>query len=51
MELIAKDLNIAGSTLRNLLSDSYKRLKVRNLTAAIIRARELGLITPLPPIS
>lgn len=50
MAMIAKELSIAGSTLRNLLSDSYKRLKVRNLAAAIIKARELGLITPMPPI-
>lgn len=49
MDRIAKELDIAGSTLRNLLSDSYKRLKVRNLAGAIIKARELGLITPLPP--
>jgi DNA-binding NarL/FixJ family response regulator len=49
MDKIAEELDIAGSTLRNLLSDSYKRLKVRNLAAAIIKARELGLITPLPP--
>lgn len=46
---LAKELNIASSTLRNLLSDSYRRLNVRNLTAAIVRARELGLITPFPP--
>lgn len=49
MDDLAKELKIAGSTLRNLLSDSYKRLQVRNLAAAIIKARELGLITPFPP--
>jgi DNA-binding NarL/FixJ family response regulator len=49
IEKLASELGVAGSTLRNLLSDSYKRLKVRNLAAAIIKARELGLITPLPP--
>jgi DNA-binding NarL/FixJ family response regulator len=49
MDALAKELNIVPSTLRNLLSDSYKRLKVRNLASAIGRARELGLITPYPP--
>ncbi len=49
MEDLAKELDIASSTLRNLLSDSYKRLNVRNLASAIGRARELGLITPFPP--
>lgn len=46
---IARKLGIASSTLRNLLSDSYRRLKVNNLAAAIIKARQLGLITPLDP--
>jgi len=49
MDDLAKELKIAGSTLRNLLSDSYRRLKVRNRTAAIAKARDLGLITPYPP--
>lgn len=48
-ELAAK-LNIAPSTVRNLLSSSYKRLRVNNMTAAIMKARELGLITPLDDI-
>jgi DNA-binding NarL/FixJ family response regulator len=46
---IARKLGIASSTLRNLLSDSYRRLKVNNLAAAIIKAHQLGLITPLDP--
>lgn len=48
-EQIAKRLGIANSTLRNLLSDSYKRLNVNNLAAAIIAARRFGFITPLDP--
>lgn len=44
---LAGKLNIAPSTVRNLLSSSYKRLRVNNMTAAILKARELGLITPL----
>ena len=48
-ERVAKQLGIADSTLRNLLSNSYKRLKVNNLTSAIIKARDLGLITPMEP--
>lgn len=43
---LATKLNIASSTVRNLLSSSYKRLRVNNMTAAILKARELGLITP-----
>jgi len=46
---IARKLGIANSTLRNLLSDSYRRLIVSNLAAALIKARQLGLITPLDP--
>jgi DNA-binding NarL/FixJ family response regulator len=46
---IARKLGIANSTLRNLLSESYRRLNVSNLAGAIIKARQLGLITPLDP--
>jgi DNA-binding NarL/FixJ family response regulator len=48
-EDIAKQMNIAPSTVRNLLSKAYRRLRVRNRTAAITRARQMGLITPYPP--
>lgn len=41
-------LNVAPSTLRNLLSKAYKRMKVSNRNAATEKARRLGLITPLP---
>lgn len=45
-EKIASLLNIAPSTARNLLSNAYLRLEVKNRTAAIEKARKLGLITP-----
>jgi DNA-binding NarL/FixJ family response regulator len=49
----ARQLNIAPSTVRNLLSTSYLRLGVRNCAAAVVKARQLGLITPFvgPPES
>ena len=48
VEQLAPKLNIAPSTLRNLLSNCYMRLQVRNRAAAVERARQLGLITPFP---
>lgn len=47
-EEMGRRLNIAPSTLRNLLSKAYRRLKVRNRLAATEKARKLGLITPYP---
>lgn len=44
---LATQLKIRSSTVRNLLSNSYKRLRVNNMTAAVLKARELGLITPM----
>jgi two-component system response regulator NreC len=44
---LAKQLEIANSTVRNLLSEAYVRLDVRNRAAAVAKARQLGLITPL----
>ncbi len=46
-ELAAK-MSIANSTVRNLLSQVYFRLGVKNLATAVLKARQLGLITPLP---
>jgi DNA-binding NarL/FixJ family response regulator len=46
---LAKQMNIAPSTLRNLLSDAYFRLHVHSRAAAIAKARQLGIITPYPP--
>ncbi len=48
-EELGDRLNVAPSTLRNLLSKAYKRLKVRNRVAATEKARRLGLITPTEP--
>jgi two-component system nitrate/nitrite response regulator NarL len=50
-EELAKKMSVAPSTVRNLLSKAYSRLHVPNRTAAIARARQLGLITPYPPDS
>jgi DNA-binding NarL/FixJ family response regulator len=44
-DTLARRLNISGSTLRNLLSNSYTRLGVRTRSAAIARARDLGILT------
>lgn len=43
---LAELMNIAPSTVRNLLSKAYKRLSVGNRSAATQKARDLGLITP-----
>ncbi len=48
---LAQRMAIGNSTMRNLLSGAYLKLKVRNRNAAVAKARQLGLITPeeLPP--
>jgi DNA-binding NarL/FixJ family response regulator len=46
---LASTLGIAQSTARNLLSGAYLRLGVRSRSAAIAKARHLGLITPPDP--
>lgn len=46
---LAQRMDIAQSTARNLLSGAYLRLGVRNRGAAVARARNLGLITPVDP--
>jgi DNA-binding CsgD family transcriptional regulator len=38
-------MGISGSTVRNLLSEAYKRLGVQTRMAAILKARELGILT------
>jgi two-component system nitrate/nitrite response regulator NarL len=43
---IAGCLDVAASTLRNLLSNAYLRLDVRTRAAAIVRLQQLGLIPP-----
>jgi len=46
---LAQMLSISNSTVRNLLSSLYLRLGVHSRTAAVEKAREMGLITPRPP--
>jgi len=43
---LANKMNIAHSTMRNLLSGGYLKLKVRTRAEAVARARQMGLITP-----
>ena len=46
---LAQMMTISNSTVRNLLSSLYLRLGVHSRTAAVEKARKLGLITPRPP--
>lgn len=44
---LAQRMNVADSTVRNLLSGAYRRLRVRSRMAAVSEARRLGVITPV----
>jgi two-component system nitrate/nitrite response regulator NarL len=46
---LAQMMTVSNSTVRNLLSSVYLRLSVHSRTAAVEKAREMGLITPRPP--
>lgn len=46
---IAQMMNVAHSTVRNLLSGSYLRLGVHTRAAAVVKAQQIGLITPVSP--
>lgn len=46
---LAYSMGVAHSTFRNLLSDTYLRLQVNNRSGAIIKAQQLGLISPIRP--
>jgi DNA-binding NarL/FixJ family response regulator len=46
---LAQRMSISNSTVRNLLSSLYLRLGVHSRTAAVEKAREMGLVTPRPP--
>ncbi|MBN1449504.1 MAG: response regulator transcription factor [Anaerolineales bacterium] len=46
---LAEKMSVSNSTVRNLLSGAYIRLGVHSRTAAIEKARQLGLITPHSP--
>jgi DNA-binding NarL/FixJ family response regulator len=43
---LAAMMNIANSTVRNLLSGAYLKLNVRSRAAAVAKARQVGLISP-----
>ena len=42
---LADRLSVTGSTIRNLLSGAYLRMGVSHRSAAVAKARQLGLIT------
>jgi two-component system, NarL family, nitrate/nitrite response regulator NarL len=44
---LASKMSISHSTVRNLLSVAYMKLNVNNRAAAIAKAQQLGLITPV----
>ncbi|HSL30473.1 MAG TPA: response regulator transcription factor [Anaerolineales bacterium] len=46
---LAEMMAISNSTVRNLMSSVYLRLGVHSRTAAVEKAREMGLVTPRPP--
>jgi DNA-binding NarL/FixJ family response regulator len=46
---LAQMMTVSNSTVRNLLSSMYIRLGVHSRTAAVEKAREMGIITPRPP--
>ena len=48
---LACRMSISNSAVRNLLFSAYIKLSVNNRAAAIARARQLGLITPIPSSS
>ncbi|MFH1524649.1 MAG: response regulator transcription factor [Chloroflexota bacterium] len=49
--VLANQLGISGSTLRNLLSSAYLRLGVRNRAAAIAKAHQLGILPGSPEVN
>lgn len=46
---LARMMAISNSTVRNLLSSLYLRLGVHSRTAAVEKARAMGIVTPRPP--
>jgi DNA-binding NarL/FixJ family response regulator len=44
---LANRMNVSFSTLRNLLAQSYLRLGVNGRSAAVLKAQQLGLLTPV----
>lgn len=47
---LARQMKIANSTLRNLLSTVYLKLGVQTRAAAIAKARQMGILTPDPTV-
>ena len=47
---LARRMNISHSTIRNMLSGAYLKLDVQTRSAAVIKAQQLGIITPPPPV-
>jgi DNA-binding NarL/FixJ family response regulator len=47
---LASMLAVADATVRNTLSVLYMRLGVRGRTAALFKARELGILTDMHPV-
>ena len=43
---LAQRMTVANSTVRNLLSSAYVRLNVHSRSAALARARQLGILVP-----
>ncbi len=43
---VARHLHVAHSTVRNLVSDAYRRLGVRTRAAALVEAQRRGLLPP-----
>jgi ATP/maltotriose-dependent transcriptional regulator MalT len=46
---LARKMLVSNSTVRNLLSGAYIKLDVHNRSAAIAKARQLGLISSEAP--
>jgi len=46
---LSEKMSVTNSTTRNLLSGAYLRLDVHTRLAAVSKAREIGIITPLSP--
>lgn len=49
LEKIALRMEIAGSSLRNVLSGAYEKLQVNSRSAAVAKAHSLGLLPPEMP--
>ena len=43
---IARDLNLSPKTVRNYISNIFRKLAVADRSQAIVRAREAGLQSP-----